>query len=257
MQSIFNQGTGKLILLLILTGTIFKSCNLVDNNESDFPDWFVIGNSKETSHKIYQSLQVSTRSANSLFVDVDDDGKNDFEFYTESTMSAGLGYEAIMELKCLNESFFVSCNELYDSLYLKTDTSFVNADNLVKVYIWRKITCAKIDEKYKPYAKETIYYPMSYLAGDTLFYNDYFVSDTFKLLYNPPDYPVSMSGVRKNDTITYNSTTRDYCFLFRYSPGIFIGFKKKADKTEYLGWLKISILDDYKLTILESAIQEK
>lgn len=257
MQINFSPRVGKLILILIFTIAIFNFCNLSNDGENNQLDYLVIEKSADTSHKVYESLRVGTRSATSLFVDVDDDGNNDFEFFTESTISAGLGYEAIMELKCLNQSFFVSCNELYDSLYLKTDTSVVNVDNLVKIYIWRNITCTKIDEKYKPYAKETRYYPMKYLAGDTLLYNDYFVSDTFKLLYNPPDFPGSMSGVRKNDTITYKSTTRDYCFLFPYSSETFIGFKKKADNTEYLGWLKISILDDYKLTILESAIQKK
>lgn len=257
MQFKISQGIIKSSLILILLGNTLNSCNLFENNESDRRDWLIIGNRSDISYKVYESLQVVTRSANSLFVDVDDDGKNDFEFYTASTISAGLGYESNMELKCLNDLFYVSCNELYDSLYMKTDTSFVKQDDLVGVYISKIITCSKNNEKYKPYGEETRFYPMRYDIADTLFYSDYFISDTFKLRFNPPSYPISMYGVRKNDTITYNTSTRDYCILFPDNTESFIGFKKKADNTEYLGWLKISIADDYKLTILESAIQKK
>jgi hypothetical protein len=257
MQIKFKPTLIKLILISLFAVAIFKSCNLFDDNEIDRLDWIVIGNSSKIKHKIYESLQVGTRSANSLFVDVDDDGNNDFEFFTESTISAGLGYESNMELKCLNDSVYISCNQLYDSLYLQIDTSVVNRDNLVEVYIRNRFSCSKINYNYKPYGKETRFYPIRYAFADTLSGSDYFVSETIKLRYNPPSYPISMYGVRKNDTITYKLSYRNYCFLFPDNLESYIGFKKTDGNTEYLGWLKISIINDYQLTILESAIQKK
>ena len=87
MQINFNLRNIKLILILILAVVIIKSC--VFPNEDIQQDWIVIGNTSDMNHKIYDALQVQTRSANSLFIDVDDDGNNDFEFFTESTISAG------------------------------------------------------------------------------------------------------------------------------------------------------------------------
>ena len=162
-----------------------------------------------------------------------------------------------MELKCLNDSFYVCCNELYDSLYLKIDTSLVKKDNLVEVYIWNNFSCSKINENYKPYGKETRFYPMRFVVADTLSANDFFITENFKIRFDPPSYPISMSGVRKNDTITYKSSTRNYCFLFPDNVESYIGFKKAEGNAVYLGWLRISIKNDYQLTILESAIQEK
>jgi hypothetical protein len=257
MQINFNPRFVKLILILVFTIAIFNSCKFFDDIENVRQDWIVVGNSSGLNHKVYEALQVGTRSANSLFVDVDSDGKNDFEFFTQSTISAGLGYESDMEMKCLNDSFYVSCNELYDSLYLQIDTSIVYKDNLVEVYIWNTFSCSKINENYKPYGKETRFYPMRYVVADTLFGRDYFISKTFKLRFDPPSYPISMSGVRKNDTITYKSSSLKYCYLLPDNTESFIGFKKIEGNIEYLGWLKISIINDYQLTILESAIQKK
>jgi hypothetical protein len=70
-------------------------------------------------------------------------------------------------------------------------------------------------------------------------------------------YSQYVSPITQNDTLIYNYV--DYhstCNSFPQDKILYVGIKVKTSNVEKIGWIKISISDNYKISILESAIQK-
>ena len=192
-----------------------------------------------------------------LDLDVNNDGENDVRFGSEIWGSPNLGQNPKSTISPLHNNLFLSGITKDDTTFLNiiqnTETSSGNA---VKVYSYYRFSCIRISIDDSIYTLSPGQFKLvSKSVDETLKKTDYFKSEPFILADN---YPISYSTpVISNDTTYYKqSTTNKSCDYFPADKIGYIGFKLIHQDTEKLGWLKISINNNYKISILESVIQQ-
>jgi hypothetical protein len=194
---------------------------------------------------------------NTYQIDIDHDNENDIEISSNVWGSPGLGHHPEADIACLNQETYFKVERFSDTTYFNSriDT-FYDIDNH-KVYIDNQIyySCEIIfgnDSIWRIADNEHI----SILdKHEEITVNSQWICDSVNLNQlggSPiPEYiSISDDTIVRRFVYSYNECKSFPNDFIRY-----IGIKKELDDITLLGWVKLSISEYYKVSILESAIQ--
>ncbi|MEI6823670.1 MAG: hypothetical protein WCL51_17195 [Bacteroidota bacterium] len=231
-----------------------KEVSLPDENNS-----IIIGKTSGLLTKTYDAVLIGEYNGLKSFdLDVNGDNIPDFRFTSEIWGSPGLGQHPQSRLLCLNNNSLIFGYLNTDTTYLdfQSDTSY--GQNMTPVYIYNTTiySCMKISDadsivKIAP----NQFRLKAKTKGESINKAAFNKSDT--VILSDEWYSQYVSPITQNDTLIYNYV--DYhstCNSFPQDKILYVGIKVKTSNVEKIGWIKISISDNYKISILESAIQK-
>ena len=231
-----------------------KEVSLPDENNS-----IIIGKTSGLLTKTYDAVLIGEYNGLKSFdLDVNGDNIPDFRFTSEIWGSPGLGQHPQSRLLCLNNNSLIFGYLNTDTTYLdfESDTSY--GQNMTPVYIYNTTiySCMKISDadsivKIAP----NQFRLKAKTKGESINKAAFNKSDT--VILSDEWYSQYVSPITQNDTLIYNYV--DYhstCNSFPQDKILYVGIKVKTSNVEKIGWIKISISDNYKISILESAIQK-
>jgi hypothetical protein len=242
-------------LLIFLMPILSASCD--NDNIINLKDEITVGDYSEMLVNTYDTI-ISGPYVSELFLDIDRDSINDIKFKCgyQKGLPAG-GASKWSEIMSLNKNTLILGFYNTDTLFLNRQTNVDSSSNSDYVIISEQYnhTCNRID--INDIIQKITYDNFEILAkekGSKIINSDIFKADTITLVEDKSVW-VFMSG--NNDTIiwTYDWYYHD-CQSFPQDEIKYIGLKIINDTDEKLAWIKICIMDIYKILLLESAIQK-
>jgi hypothetical protein len=247
----------KLILILFLL--IIVSCVKEKNGIDIESDIIAFGDYSNMKINYYDTILIGGyNNAQNLDIDVDNDSISDIRFISEVWGSPGVGQNPCSKIWCLK-------NNVEILGYYKNDTSFLNritrvldgSNNTIEIYEYFNYSCHRQDEtdtilsiywdSFKILAKN---------KKDQIKLSDTFKSDSITLIDDWYGYPYTIVGYGEDTTRYMVRTFYNDCNNFPLDDIKYIGLKIRENDIVKLGWIKISIIDKFKILILESAMQK-
>ena len=193
-----------------------------------------------------------------LGIDLDLDGIDDIGIISNVWGSPGMGHHPEADIACLNQDTYLNIIHTLDTTFLKIriDTHYSSPNQLLYIDYIEYYSCDRRygeDSIVRIQEKEHINVLKKY---DKISINDSWICDSVDLNHqggSPWPERLYYSG----DT-TINKYVNSYyeCRSFPNDKIAYIGIKKLKLGQEKLGWIKLSISNYYKVSILESALQE-
>ncbi|MBK8736437.1 MAG: hypothetical protein IPL98_11280 [Saprospiraceae bacterium] len=251
------------IILFIMACSSLMTCkkaNDLDPNDDKMVDTnkIVFGLNSDLQITNYDTLVMGTYNTLAGFdLDVDSNNVSDFRLTSELWGSHYLGLHPRSTIHSLNSNSLLSGILKNDTIYLNKNTVLKNGtDSTFQIYNYTTYTCKKIDSN-DPISQINVeqFKVVSKNKDEMLNKSDLFRSHTFTLIDDWIRY--GPKTTTSNDTTVYDFTLTDYsCNNFPQDQIVYIGFKIIDTKSEKLGWIKIKIIEEYKILIMESAIQK-
>ena len=237
------------ILLIIMAGSCEKE------SKSNPDDLVEIGNYTGLRIDYHDVILVGGYHDRQEYeIDIDRDGVNDFQIMSNIWGSPGMGQYPEADIACLNRDSYFNVNHYSDTsfLHISIDTHHYES---VEIYIRNTFTCERIDAADSILKVKESHYLNVFKKEDIISISDPWISDTLGLDYSWSSYYDIYDS--SPDTIIYQVNTFDYnCHPFPGDEIRYIGIKKVSSELTRLGWIKLSISDNYKVSILETALQE-
>jgi hypothetical protein len=240
------------IILLMLAFT--SSCE--KNNSAGNKDMIFIGDFEGLKIEYHDTIVIGGYNMKQYyFIDVENDGINDFAITSTIWGSPGLGQHPGAEILCLDPGSLINVTPYNDTTFLHIRSDIYNWDK-VEIYIRKITTCERVEEDDSILSISAAHYLNVYDRNDMVSINDSWISDTFGLNRDWFSYPYTLI-YDSPDTSIYE----DYVFEFdcHSIPGdriAYLGIMQENSEKKKLGWIKLSITDDYKVSVLETAIQK-
>ncbi len=187
-------------------------------------------------------------------IDIDQDGVNDFQIMSNIWGSPGLGQHPEADIACLNHDSYFSVSPFSDTSFLHTAIDTHNYET-VEIYIRKTYTCDRIDVSDSVLMIKESHYLNVFNKKDIVSISDSWISDTLGLDYSWNSFYESYSS-SPDTTIFIVHTYDNNCHPFPGDRIAYVGLKKESSGKARLGWIKLSISDNYKVSILETALQE-
>jgi hypothetical protein len=241
----------RLEILPLVLFLIFMSCK--KENDVD-TDRIVIGD----YHSMYVdsteiSIEASYNDFGEILLDLDLDDSADLRLVVAMYGSPGMGVHYVSELQPLDS--WIMIYGAYSG-----DTTFL--DRKIRIYQDEYNTYKSITENYSCQRKnqtdqvirvETVFHPRVLEKDDILSLSDMFASDTESFIYqwSSPVYTYV-----ENDTVIVESSNSLFdCHSIPYGKEVFLGFKLSGP-ADRLGWIKIILGSEARITLKEFAIQK-
>jgi hypothetical protein len=188
-------------------------------------------------------------------IDIDLDGQDDLTLISNIWGSPGMGQHPEADISSLNKSLGIHGIVFQDTTfyYHKIDTFYYSK---VEIYIRNRYSCRREHPEDQVNRIRENFQPRAMKRGERLNRADFFLSDT-SLSLNYSSYWQWRELLSTSDTLIVDGYYAFYdCHTFPDDEICWVGLRKETPDGIKLGWLKIIISGHYKISILESAIQE-
>lgn len=218
----------------------------------------VFGNSARMSVTAYDSTFYPVQYGHLSWgntIDLNDDGKDDIQFHSESIGSPAVGRDIVTKLNCLNENVSLLGDLISQEKYLHFDTTSHTEDSITWVVIvTRTYTCNPIAETDSLLSITEKLANIGHNSGDSYGTDDTFKNMEVVLKNRSYFYP---GGDETVEDVTYHCMIeeRNDCDNFPMDEEKYIGFKIIDNNKSRLGWMKVILHHDY-VELLETAIQK-
>ncbi|MHC1776037.1 MAG: hypothetical protein AB9834_11560 [Lentimicrobium sp.] len=166
-----------------------------------------------------------------------------------------MGQHPEADIASLGTQFYFNMIEFQDTSFLHTqnDTFY---GNQVEIYLRKYNTCSRMDLNDSILSISDNHFVKVLERNQTVSANDLWMSDTLDLNHHWFSY-YNILGSSSPDTLKIEEITYFYdCHSFPNDKIAWIGIGKKDTDGIRLGWIKIGISENYKITIFETAIQD-
>lgn len=191
-------------------------------------------------------------------LDINSDNSYDFRLTSEIFGSPGMGQYPQTKILSLNSNCLINGHLLNDTTFYHSQIDTSYGENWSPVYIsyTSSYSCQRIDIYDSIISIQPERFNISYFnSEESILRSDYYIADTLRLsdeLYADIDFPII-----KNDTIIYNYIYyHSTCNSIPNDMIMYIGIKIKSMNDEKIGWIKLGVINDFKVLILETAIQK-
>jgi hypothetical protein len=240
--------------MAIMAGLLGKSC---DDAEPCTCSFLVLGEHGKVSFQVHDAVLAGyyNEGPDVLLIDMDGDGTDDFMVWSELWGSPGMGMIPSTGISCLNEGSFLSVLSYTDTTFIHRDTTISDGRHPVEIYFRTLYTCERMDRNDVVGWIRQGNRAIPYSLGDTLFRSGDWASDTLQLTHTDgTDWPTIIPGAE--DTVYYEVSGHiSSCHNFPGDEIAYIGVKKETGSGDKLGWIKLSITDNYRVSVIESALQ--
>ena len=247
----------KIVLILLIICISIYACKK-ENLELNTVQ---IGNVENMILTKYDTILVGgNNEAKSIDLDLNNDNLNDFRLTSEVRTYPGEGPHPEAILLCLNENSHIMGQLVSDTTFYRDFVDSYNEGNGPPLYIhyYYRYSNHRDYETDSIISIQTNVFKVDFLNEDDIIYhsNEY-QSDNFVLTES---WSAEVSGPYPNIT---NDTMRIFTETHWYNGNVipedrltYIGFKLKDADKEKLGWIKLRVIDNYIIILLETAVQE-
>lgn len=190
--------------------------------------------------------------------DLDGDKIDDIGFESTVWGSPAIGGHPKATIFCLHEDAKLLGYQQNDTSFLNT---YIRIDNgqggIVEIYENINVSCHRIDESdsilniaFDNFKLET------HLKSEEFSPEDLFRSDTIVIATDSYSYPIDQINICEDSTKYISRSFINGCDDLPQDKICYLGLKILDGKKETLGWIKISISNQYKIHILETAVQK-
>ena len=243
-----------LLYLLVLVVTF--ACKKEEKN-----NFIQMGKTNKMIINSYDTLLVGGYNTSSVLeMDINKDGINDYKLKSEIIGSPGMGQHPTASIACLSENCTIKGQLLNDTTFYKSFVHSYYGENGSPLFIQYYQTYSKIrtNEYDSVFSIQTNVFKVNYLDdSDVIHQSDLYQSKNFVLTEG---YSTTIDGPYPDMT---NDTVRIYYVTHNYNSNVipnntlsYIGLKLKSANEEKLGWIKLGVVDNYKIILLETAIHE-
>lgn len=188
-------------------------------------------------------------------IDIDLDGQDDLMLISNIWGSPGMGQHPEADIVSLDKSLGIHGIVFQDTtfFYHKIDTFYYSK---VEIYIRNRYSCRREHPEDQVNRIRESLQPTVMKRGERLNRTDVFLSDT-TLNLNYGSFGQWRELLSTPDTLIVDEYYAFYdCHTFPDDEICWVGLRKETREGIKLGWLKIILTSHYKISILESALQE-
>ena len=194
-------------------------------------------------------------------IDFNKDGVNDIRFISEVWGGQGLGFHPRSSIMCLTQNCMINGFKRNDTTYLSINNYKYGYDSLnscVRIIKGYSYSCHLKDKRYSIFDIQLLHFNISpEIKGTNLSLTNIFKSDTLMLVEDNGSNGGMLFSECQNDTSISYASSFDYsCWFFPSNTIMYIGIKLISNNVEMLGWIKVSISNYNKITVLEYALQK-
>lgn len=248
-----NTLKNNLHLILLILGLISCKKDGIEQKPvlpiNEQPQFFIIP---------YDTLiQTGPQSSKEIKLDLNNDSIMDIQVSSDDFGMAGTGHVPGSLIHCLN-------NDIMLSIHVRNDSAFYSTDlhkDTINGQIWMRYLYTNYTNNYKsgdilqsvtPNVNHLKYFNES----DTISVNDDFAKGTFVM--SESSYYTPTRSNLKNDTVWIYQSLEDKSFgTIPNDSIIYIGLKIKTKDGLRLGWIKLSVSEQYIIHLYETALQFK
>lgn len=254
-----NMKTIKPLLIFLIFVTISCEKEFDDENGKSISNEIHFGDYTKMIVKHYDTILNSEYPGKeSIDLDIDNDNNNDIRLISETWGSPGYGYNPRSIIWCLHENVLLNGYQTNDTNFLNRDTRILSGpNNITEIWINLIYSCKRIDKNDSILSIcHNVFKLSPHNRNELLINSDVFNCDSITLIddwYSFTSAPKD-SGI---DTVMYERVVHSNdCFLFPLEEIKYIGLLLGNDTVSRLAWIKLSIINNNIISILESAIQE-
>ncbi|MFZ4401362.1 MAG: hypothetical protein ACOYO1_15085 [Bacteroidales bacterium] len=247
-----------LIIFTFLITSCKKEAEVMENTAS--LDYLTLGDYSDLTLNYYDTILIGGyHNTKSINLDIDKDGLFDIRLISDIWGSPGIGQHPCSKIKCLNSNVQLSGAYRNDTSFLNQNTQVLSgSNNTIEIYKYYNYSCHRITvndsilgitfNKFKLFA---------WNKSDVIQKFDTYKSDSITLVDDWYGYPAQTIHGYGVDTIAYKiSTFYNDCNNFPIDAVKYIGIKTNKNNIQKIGWIKLSIIDKYKIFVMETAIQK-
>jgi hypothetical protein len=250
----------KVGLIYFIIFISFYACKK-ENIELNSSDFVQIGNYEEMIKNSYDTLLIGGyNSAKFIDLDINNDSINDFRLKSEIWGSPSLGQHPQASIICLHENCLIKGLMINDTTFYSYFVNTYYGENGSPVYIqyYHTYSNQRINNDDSIFSVQTNGFKINFLNESDIIYNsEEYNSDKFVLTEG---WSATVNGPYPNLT---NDTVYYYYETHYYNSNVipddrlsYIGIKLNYSDKEKIGWIKLGVIDDYKIILLETAVQK-
>ena len=256
-----GQLIGKLIkslimkLLLSYLLLFSYSCKKeVENNPSNNSSSIIAGDPSGMNIKTYDTLIIRDLYIKTFEIDVDNDQINDYRFVSYNLTGPFMGISAqngTSLVSIQNSAQILSFSET-DTLFSNLIKDTLNYGSEIDIYLKYEESCLRIkanDSIKKIWDQNKVLIRKN---GEKISKGERFVFDSVNITRTSYSSVPQPFYYNQDTTIYQQFVYLDQCNTIQNNETLFFGIKIG----EKLGWIKFMIMDDYKLFLMESALQK-
>ena len=229
-----------IIALLFAVGILFFSCEEYNINRGETI------RAGELKNMDYTLLNKNVDANDSFFIDMDNDGKDDFKLYLQSQESKTSSLHKVL-VSCLHSAAFIGGFLSDDSVYFHTRYDTTSYAPL-RFDTYKSTICSKTQSDDTFMNIVTKGYVYLYSIGANIISSDQWISNDILL----DDSYWGLNTSKYGFLFWYGRN----CFPFPINTPLYIGLKLKYSHNEKLGWMKLESKSIYEYKIIDYAIQK-
>jgi hypothetical protein len=247
----------KLKIVAVLFLFVFSSCKKENKEPLIRPDSIIIGDYTDMVRHTYDTVIYYQGNGSGIDLDIDNDNTGDVRLVSEMWGSVGLGHHPRSQIMCLNKNVSLSGYLTSDTTFFYLDRNIVPwSDSIVHVDEISTFSCHSInvDDTILDIAPDRFKISAKRLY-DKINQEDTFKSDSVILIDESYLYPPLI--ITKQDTVIYKyESFFNDCNIFPQNSVSYIGLRIMNGNGIKYGWVKLSVVDNNKIIIFETAIQQ-
>ena len=194
-------------------------------------------------------------------IDFNKDGVKDIRLISEVWGGQGLGFHPRSSIMCLTQNCMINGFKRNDTTYLRIINfihGFNSANGCVELIKGYSYSCHLKDKRDSIFEIQLLHFNLSpETKGTNLRLANTFKSDTIILVEDNRSTGGMLYSGCQNDTSISDASSYDFsCWFFPSNTIRYIGIKLISNNIEMLGWIKVSISNFNKITVLEYALQK-
>jgi hypothetical protein len=247
------------ILLIFLSPILFSSCEKDKPEPGINRDNIVFG--EYTNMNVVQFDTIISGGyydGKEFEIDFDGDNINDVRISSWIWGSPGMGMHPHSSVISLHEGICFQGNLTNDTLFLNHETRYYERpNNIMEIHDYYKYTYERLSaEDSILRINYDIFEPGLFNRKDVMSKDDFFRADSISIKESL-NYNSIPNITQKGDTTIYRyESSYSNNFVFPQGSIRFIGIRLNKENKSKLGWLKLSIEEYFRVTILETALQK-
>ncbi|MBN1925933.1 MAG: hypothetical protein JW798_08860 [Prolixibacteraceae bacterium] len=230
-----------------------------ENIEVNQPESIQAGNNSNLLVHSYDNLIIGGYNMEKSFeLDLDYDNKADFRLTSEIWGSPGMGQHPEVQLLSLTPLCLLNGYKSSDTIFYNFKADTTNNNDQSKVYVkhTKTYSCEKLASGDSIVSIQPETFNLRYInSGGKIYKSDDYLAGKFSLsdittgdIDGPYNWYDTVITFRSYYHFTCNSVPNDEI--------IYIGIKMKDSIDEKLGWIKMAVMQQYEIALLETAIQQ-
>lgn len=241
----------RIILISLLSlGIILTGCEK-DKYKSTRISHISVGNNHNMIVNIYNT---TLSPLEFLSIDLDNNGVYDVQFEIVVIHLNAWNYHHKTLIKSLSSNLEIQGFYVNDTVFNNTNTVIDSTGTPIRVHKYTNYTCERMSENDSIHSVSSVFILNALNEGEVIEIDNSFASSTLRVFESPNLGTPYSSGVNNDTLVLLHTSYYNNCTNFPLESVKYIGVK--FVKESRLGWIKVILPEEDRITIVESGIQK-